>query len=162
MMMTTSVIAAIRIATTAAMRKLMHSLSSDKGQMTAELVIVIPAILLALVVIVNLGMFSAETARFDRIVGEVSRSLVTSPEDPAVAASYVLQEAMGYSGGRKGPFTVKVNVEKDSDFLLKKRTLNFSLEYELFATGILANTKAVNLRSLSRNKTFVIYWNTGL
>jgi len=144
------------------MKRLIRSTHSEKGQMTAELVIVIPALLLALVIVVNLGMFVAEVARFDRVVGEVSRTLVTSPEDPAIAANQTLQEAMGYSGSAKGPYRIKVDVAKDSDFLLKKRTLNFSLEYELFATGILANVQTSNFGKMSRNKTLVIYWNTGL
>ena len=142
-------------------RREQMKLGDDRGQMTAELVIIIPAVLLVLVIVVNVGMFIAEAARFDRIVGEVARVLVNSPEDPAIAASQVLQDAMAYTSGEKGPYRVAVNVEKSGELFLQKRTLHFTLDYEPFARGILASstTRASMLR---RNKTLVIYWSTGL
>jgi hypothetical protein len=130
--------------------------------MTAELVIIIPSVLLVLAIVVNVGMFMAEAARFDRITGEVARSLVNSWEDPAVTASQMLQEAMGYSGAAKGSYRISVDVEKSGELFLQKRTLHFRLDYELFATKVLAEAGASTSRSLTRNKTLVIYWSTGL
>lgn len=134
---------------------------SEKGQMTAELAIVIPAVLLALVIIVNIGMFMAEAARFDRIVGEVARILATSSQDPAQVANQVLQESLGYSGASKGPFRATVEVDKTSELFMQKRTLRFKLEYQLFASDFLAGT-GESAGVLLRNKTLVIFWNTGL
>jgi len=135
------------------------SLQGDKGQMTAELVIVVPALLLALIVIVNLGMFLVEAARFDRITGEVARVMVNSPLDPTISAQEVLQDSLGYFGTSKGPYTARVKVDKGGDVFLKKRTLTFTLEYRLFAAGVLASQ---NIRPFQRSKIFVIYWSTGL
>jgi len=146
-------------------------ISSERGQMTAELAVIIPSALLMLVIVVNAGMFMAELARFDRITGEVARILVTSSTDPALIANEVLQETLGYEGGSKGPYRVFVDVEKGGDTFLKKRTLYFCLEYDLFASHILTNTSTATgtvagtstlARSLTRSKTLVIYWSTGL
>ena len=145
--------------------------SDEKGQMTAELAVIIPSALLMLVIVVNAGMFMAELARFDRITGEVARILVNSSTDPALIANEVLQETLGYAGGTKGPYKVSVDVEKGGDIFLKKRTLHFRLEYRLFAPHILTDTNtatettagtSTSTRSLARNKTLVIYWSTGL
>ncbi|MCL2403731.1 MAG: hypothetical protein FWC86_05860 [Coriobacteriia bacterium] len=130
--------------------------------MTTELAIIIPAVLLVLVIVVNVGMFVAELARFDRVTGEVARILVRSPEDPADSAQQVLQAAMGYEDRQKGPYQLQVDVEKSGELFLQKRVLHFTLNYELFATGLLANTGASNLPTLTRSKTLVIYWSTGL
>lgn len=135
---------------------------SERGQMTAELAIVIPAVLLVLVIVVNAGMFVAELARFDRVTGEVVRILVNSSEDPALVASQVLHKAMGYEGGEKGPYRVQVDVEKSGELFLQKRTLQFTLDYELFASGILTNAGASESGGLTRKKTLTIYWSTGL
>lgn len=136
-------------------------LRDEKGQMTAELAIVIPAVLLALAVVVNIGMFIAEAARFDRIVGEVARVLVTSSEDPAQTATRILQESLGYSGATKGPYRATVEVDKAPELFMQRRTLHFKLEYQLFAPEFLAGSDA-NVRVLSRNKTLVIFWSTSL
>ena len=148
-----------------------EKINGERGQMTAELAVIIPSALLMLVIVVNAGMFMAELARFDRITGEVARILVTSSTDPALIAHEVLQETLGYEGGTKDPYKVFVDVEKGGDVFLKKRTLHFRLEYDLFASQILTNastatgtkTGASSLaRSLTRSKTLVIYWSTGL
>ena len=135
-----------------------QKLRDERGQMIAELVIVIPALLLALVIIVNTGMFFAEAARFDRVSAELARGLVNSPTDPAIAAPAALQKMLGYSGGKKGPYTARVHVESTDEIFLQKRVLNFTLDYELFATNILPSS----VRTISRSKTLVIYWSTGL
>ena len=156
--------ALIRVLVTSLREKL---ISNERGQMTAELAVIIPSALLMLVIVVNAGMFMAELARFDRITGEVARILVTSSTDPALIANEVLQETLGYEGGTKGPYKVFVDVEKGGDIFLKKRTLHFRLEYDLFASHILANAgtatgTSTSARSLTRSKTLVIYWSTGL
>ena len=130
--------------------------------MTAELVMLIPCFLLMLVIIVNVGMFFAEAARFDRVVAEVARTLVTSSEDPAITATQALEEAMGYSGGAKGPYRVYVNVESSGELFLQKRTLHFSLEYELFARSIFAQAGISPSSLLTREKSLCIFWSTGL
>ena len=136
--------------------------NDEKGQMTAELVIVIPSVLLMLVLVVNVGMFVAELARFDRITGEVARTLVNSSKDPAASAHQVLQEALGYDAGSKGPYRVSVDVEKGGELFLQKRTLHFSLDYDIFASSIFAGSKISTPAALKRSKTLVIYWSTGL
>jgi len=130
--------------------------------MTTELVLVIPAVLLALVIVVNVGMFFAEVARFDRIVNEVARSLVCGTQDPATSASAELNKALGYVGGAKGPYRAEVSVESGGELFFEKRTLHFRFSYRLFASGILANAGAHAPGPLSRSKTLVIFWSTGL
>jgi hypothetical protein len=137
-------------------------LAEEKGQMTVELIMLIPAVLLALVVVVNAGMFFAEAARFDRICGEVAQTLVVSQEDPQAVASAVLNDALGYSEGLKGDFRASVQVESGSELFLERRTLHFVLDYELFATGILSDAGAATPLKLSRKKSLCIVWSTAL
>jgi len=139
----------------------MSLLKDESGQMVAELAIVIPAVMIALIVIVNVGMFLVEAARFDRVASEVARVMVNSPTDPALAAAGMLHRSMGYEGGSKGLFSVSVSVEKRNEILLQARTLNFTLDYKLFGRSILSGGGA-NTGSLARKKTWVIYWCTGL
>jgi len=130
--------------------------------MTTELVLVIPAVLLALAIVVNVGMFFAEAARFDRIVNEVARALVTGTQDPATQAAAELDTALGYEGGAKGPYRAEVSVECGGELFFEKRVLHFRLSCQLFAGGILAKAGAKVPDFLSRNKTLVIFWSTGL
>jgi len=137
-------------------------LRCECGQMTAELVMLIPCVLLVLAIIVNVGMFFAEAARFDRSVNEVARALVTSSEDPVAIAGQVLDEAMGYDKGSKGPYRIQVHVESSGELFLQKRTLHFTFEYELFATRIFASAAASSPEFLTREKSLNIFWSTGL
>ncbi|MCL2679979.1 MAG: hypothetical protein FWF11_00655 [Coriobacteriia bacterium] len=133
----------------------------DSGQMTAELVMLLPCVLLVLVIVVNVGMFFAEAARFDRIVPEVARTLVTSNEDPATAAGHALETAMGYSGGTRGSYRVRVDVGSSGELFLQKRTLHFQLEYELFAASFFARSGISAPSVLTREKSLCIFWSTG-
>jgi hypothetical protein len=120
----------------------------------SELAVGIPAFFLALLIVVNVGMFLAETARFDRVCNEVARSLVTSQQDPAVRAGSLLNTCLGYTGGRKGPFYASVEVQPESEVFLERRLLNFRLRYRLFGTADIA--------AFSRAKTLEIFWSRGL
>ena len=143
-------------------RRWQRFLRDGTGQMTTELVLIIPAILLALVIVVNVGMFFAEAARFDRVVNEVARTLVTSPQDPASRATTELDKALGYTNGAKGPYRAAVSVESGGELFFEKRTLHFSFSYQLFAGGVLSRAGANSLNLLSRKKVLVIFWSTGL
>jgi hypothetical protein len=137
------------------------NLADESGQVLSELIIVVPALLLAIAVIVNLGLFVAELARFDRATAEVARILVSSAEDPALLAGQVLQETMQYKGGKKGPFSLQAEVESSGELFLQKRTLHLTLKYELFAGGIFERAGTAT-QGFTRTKTLVIYWSTGL
>ncbi|MCL2525521.1 MAG: hypothetical protein FWE46_00495 [Coriobacteriia bacterium] len=130
--------------------------------MTTELVIIMPAVLLALVIIVNLGMFFAEAARFDRIVCEVARIMVTSAVDPSVAASTTLHDSLSYPAGKRGPYRASVVVSARNELGLQPRTLQFRLEYELFGLSFLAQTGIAHSPVLRRTKTLTVYWSSGL
>ena len=137
---------------------LIDRLRDDKGQMLAELVIVIPVLLLALAIVVNMGMFFAEAARFDRIAAEVARTMATYPTDPAGATEAVLYSSLDYPGGEKRPFLAKVKVQSSNEAFLSKRILYFTFEYEMIMLGFLPH----KMRTISRSKTLTIYWSTGL
>jgi hypothetical protein len=141
--------------------KFLRRIACDEcGQMTTELMLVIPVFLLALVMVVNVGMFVAEAARFDRVVNEVARALVTSVADPAARASVLLNEGLGYSGGVRGPFRAQVSVSAQDEPFFERRVLHFRLTYRLFATGAAPSASGKGL--FSRSKTLVIPWSHGL
>jgi hypothetical protein len=136
----------------------MNYLRAESGQMIPEVVMVLPAFTLALVLLINVGMFVAEAARFDRVTNEVARALVTSPVDPVQKATSLLNDGLHYAGGTKGPFRASVQVTNESEPFFERRVLRFQLSFQLFA----AHAAPSRIGTFTRTKTLIIPWSTGL
>ena len=142
------------------MRRIRCRCAEEKGQMITELLLTTPLFLLALVMVVNVSMFVAEAARFDRVVNEVARALIASEADPALSAAVLLNEGLGYAGGMRGPFRAHVNVEARNELFLERRILHFRLEYRLFAAKTAQGSGGIGV--FRRNKILAIFWSRGL
>jgi len=78
----------------------------------------------------------------------------------------MLDEALGYEGGTKGPYRAEVSVESANEAFMKRRVLHFRLSYELFGSSVLLGTRGAGPASASgllrRSKTLTTFWSTGL
>jgi hypothetical protein len=149
-------------------------LRDESGQMIPEVILVVPVFLVALVLVVNVGMFIAEAARFDRITNEVARAVITDPLDPALRAEPLLQESLGYAqggatGGSRSPFQASVDVSSEHEPFFEKRVLTFHLRYRLFGTAAIAGSGSAGGSAggsgsglFTRSKTLVVFWSRGL
>lgn len=118
---------------------------SQTGQATAELALVVPLFLVALLMTSNILLFASGAATFDRAVEQWSRANVSNPGSPfrdaALPLRFVLgadpgpqfQASCAISGDPKGPFDV--------------RTYKFTLYYTPIGADVLSS---VGLTSLSR------------
>ena len=140
-----------RVPKTRRARHLKGCMKDEAGQMVPELVLVIPAFALALVLIVNVLSFVSECARFDRMVGEVAR-IAAADQREGRSAAQLLQEALGYEGGSKGPFHAQVQASLEGISGLRHLRLTFTLNYRVFASA--AGTGG--LGTWKRTKTVVV------
>lgn len=132
-------------------------LADERGQMVVEMLVLIPAFTVALLLVVNVGLFLAEVSRFDRLTCEVARGLTAEAADPASCAATRLSESMGYSGDSKGPYTISVDVSDAGMPLAARRRLHFTLTYRLFGRA-----PGGGVTAFKREKTLVIPWSCGL
>jgi len=125
--------------------------SAESGQMVPELALVIPVFAVAVVLIINVLSFVSECARFDRMVDEVARIMATGQFDPG-GADQLLQQALGYEGGSRGPFRAQVQTQTEGAAGLQNLRLTFTLDYRVFASY----SGAGGLGTWKRSKTVVV------
>ncbi|MCL2655259.1 MAG: hypothetical protein FWD65_06145 [Coriobacteriia bacterium] len=132
-------------------RRLGQHAKDDAGQMMPELALVIPAFALAVVLIVNILSFVSECARFDRVADEVARVAASDQRGPS-ESTQLLQEALGYQGGKRGPYQAQVQAQVEGLPGLQNLRLTFTLKYRVFASA----SGAGGLGAWRRTKTVVV------
>ncbi|MCL2323957.1 MAG: hypothetical protein FWC48_00035 [Actinomycetia bacterium] len=129
----------------------MAGFRDEQGQMVPELALVIPVFAIALVMVVNVLCFVSECARFDRVCDEVARVMSDGRRDPS-EANALLQAALGYPEGSRGPFKAQVQAQPEGVLGLHELRLSFSLEYRVFASS----SGTGGLGTWRRTKTLVV------
>lgn len=129
----------------------LRAVARDDGQALTELVLAVPAFLIALVVVVNVLSFIAVAAQFDRAVGDWARANVANPRDPAVSSAW----SSAYLTGpvKFPPAGVMVSARGDLASAFDTRKVTFTLVYMPFGTGLIDALGLKSVFTLRRVKT---------
>ncbi len=131
-------------------------LRSERGQMTVELAVVLPAVIVVAVIAVNALAFFSTCAEFDRVGRNAVRLCATSPaygqdaDQSAALVESMVEEAVNLEN-------VKVSVEVSRDwqghaaFVLKMR-----YRPTLFGLGLRDEVLGVALPALEHENRFVV------
>lgn len=128
----------------------------ERGQMTIELVAVLPAALIIAIVVVNALTFFGECAAFDRLSRNAVRLCATSPGyGQTVADSAAKVQALLEEGMAADNLSVEVGVEQDA---LGHMRFTMTLRYlpTLFGLGLRDQVLGVALPALEHAETIVV------
>lgn len=137
-------------------RGLKRRLLDERGQMTIELLVVLPVVIIVAVIAVNVMTFFGQCAEFDRVSRNAVRICATSPaygqelDDSIAQVEEAIVVAMGLPSDR-------VFVAAAQDHLGHVR-FSMSLEYEptLFGMGLRHEVLGVSLPMLTHSSSLVV------
>lgn len=131
-------------------------LRGERGQMTVELVAVLPVAIIVTVVAVNALTFFSECAAFDRLSRNAVRICATSPAyGQTVADSVGMVQAMLDEGLAADNLSAEVAAEQDA-LGHARFTMKLFFRPTLFGLGLRDSVLGVSLPALEHTETIVV------
>ena len=130
--------------------------ADDRGQMTVELAVALPVLIVVAVIAVNACTFFCECAVFDRVVHEAVRVYAASPaygEGPGQACAAVEQAVCGQLAADNLDVSV-THASVGVDFDEYRATLGF--HPTLFGMGLRSQVFGVSLPKLEHTTVYVV------
>lgn len=128
----------------------------ERGQMTIELVAVLPAALIIALVVVNALTFFSECATFDRLSRNAVRVCATSPGyGQTVADSVAKVQGLLDEGMEADNLTVEVGAEQDALGHVRF-TMKLRFRPTLFGLGLRDEVLGVSLPALEHTETIAV------
>ena len=129
---------------------------AERGQMTIELVAVLPAVIIVAVVVVNALTFFGECAAFDRLSRNAVRVCATSPGyEQTVTDSVGKVQAMLNESLAAENLSVEVGAEQDALGHVRF-TMKLLFRPTLFGLGLRQSVLGVTLPALEHTQTIVV------
>lgn len=107
---------------------------SDHGQMVAELVIVIPAFLVALVVATNIFMFISLNAKMDKVANEIASEIYQSPFNTAQDKNVLVTNALKKSGVKR-LYAYVAYIPMPDDYIEGRYKVTVSVRWQPFKSA---------------------------
>lgn len=139
----------------------MKSLLKDaKGQMTVELVVAFPVLIVVAVIATNALQFFSQCAMFDRIFDEEVRLMAVSPEansDVAQSCAKVEQQLQHYFDAMGQSVTIEVDVSwQQAPMDLDRFEATMKFHPTLFSLELCHEIWGVSLPTLNHSKALVV------
>lgn len=112
----------------------LKSFLDDRGQMSVEFFIALPAFIIALVVFANLFMFISAVAKADRLANEITREIYQSPNAAVLNITEVEENAFQKKKNRHYLITVSRALSPDT-FIENRQWIRVSVRWFPFASS---------------------------
>lgn len=142
--------------------KLSRLFSSERGQMIAELLVVVPAFMLVLAIASAAFMFLSESARIERIANEVAREITQGSDDPLKGTGAITSRAFGRPNRTR--LNVYLSVYNDPmSANNSRRRCEAVIEFTPFTFKLLKSNKTfVPIKIVKKKRFYTTVWSPGV